>query len=140
MNQSKENSLKNFLILPSVLVLLCFLFVFFYGVYLSFTDLKLGKPTVNFSGFKNYIYLWKNPLFWKSTKLTIYFTLVSVVTQAFIGVLLAKLFSTKVFCAKIFRPIILLPLVLPPMSVALMWTTMMNPERGVLNYFLRVYI
>ena len=69
MNQSKENSLKNFLILPSVLVLLCFLFVFFYGVYLSFTDLKLGKPTVNFSGFKNYIYLWKNPLFWKSTKL-----------------------------------------------------------------------
>ena len=68
MKQSYENSLKNFLILPSVIVLLCFLFVFFYGVYLSFTDLKLGKPTVNFAGLKNYIYLWKNPLFWKSTK------------------------------------------------------------------------
>ena len=59
--------------------------------------------------------------------------------QAFIGVLLAKLFSTKVLFAKIFRPIILLPLVLPPMSVALMWTTMMNPERGVLNYFLSLF-
>ncbi len=138
-NQSREKSLKNFLILPSVLILLCFLFVFFYGVYLSFTDLKLGKPTVNFAGFKNYIYLWKNPLFWKSTKLTIYFTLVSVVVQAFLGVLLAKLFSTKVILAKVFRPIILLPLVLPPMSVALMWTTMMNPERGVLNYFLSLF-
>ena len=98
--QSEENSLKNFLILPSVLVLLCFLFVFFYGVYLSFTDLKLGKPTVNFAGLKNYIYLWKNPLFWKSTKLTVYFTLVAVIFQAFIGVLLAKLFSTKVFFCK----------------------------------------
>ena len=93
------------------------------------------KPTINFVGLKNYIYLWKNPLFWKSTKLTIYFTLVAVFVQALLGVLLAKLFSTNVFFAKIFRPIILLPLVLPPMSVALMWTTMMNPERGVLNYF-----
>ena len=111
------------------------MFVFFYGVYLSFTDLKLGKPTVNFAGLKNYIYLWKNPLFWKSTKLTVYFTLVAVIFQAFIGVLLAKLFSTKVFFAKIFRPIILLPLVLPPMSVALMWTTMMNPERCFKLFF-----
>jgi multiple sugar transport system permease protein len=34
------------------------------------------------------------------------------------------------------RPVILLPLVLPPMSVALMWTTMMDPQSGILNYLL----
>ncbi|MDF0516684.1 sugar ABC transporter permease [Bradyrhizobium yuanmingense] len=59
-----------------------------------------------------------------------------MVVQAAFGLALAKLFATDVFLARLMRPIILLPLVLPPMSVALMWTTMMDPQSGIMNYLL----
>lgn len=123
-------------ILPAVLVLLGFLLLFLYGAYQSLTDLRLGRPRVNFVGLSNYWSLFQNAGFWNSVKVTLGFALPAVAIEAVLGLALAKLFASEVVLARVFRPVILLPLVLPPMSVALMWTTMMDPQRGVLNYLL----
>ncbi|MDF0492945.1 carbohydrate ABC transporter permease [Bradyrhizobium yuanmingense] len=123
-------------IAPAITILLGFLFLFFYGVFQSLTDLKFGRPLVRFIGLDNYVTLVNTPDFWNSVRATIVYAGSAVVVQAAFGLALAKLFATDVFLARLMRPIILLPLVLPPMSVALMWTTMMDPQNGIMNYLL----
>lgn len=41
-------------IAPAIIILLGFLFLFFYGVFQSLTDLKFGRPLVRFIGVTNY--------------------------------------------------------------------------------------
>jgi multiple sugar transport system permease protein len=121
---------------PAIVILLGFLFLFFYGVYQSLTNLQFGASTMRFVGFKNYVVLFHSAAFWNNLRVTGIYALFSVVSEALIGLSIAKLFASEVLLARFMRPIILLPLVLPPMSVALMWTTMMNPQAGILNYLL----
>lgn len=123
-------------IAPAIIILLGFLFLFFYGVFQSLTDLKFGRPLVHFVGLNNYAALIKTEDFWDSLRATLVYAGSAVLAEAALGLALAKLFATEVFLARLMRPVILLPLVLPPMSVALMWTTMMDPQSGILNYLL----
>lgn len=122
------------IILPAVLILSGFLLLFVYGVYQSLTDLRLGRPIARFVGFANYAALGKSPDFWNNIRVTLSYALCAVTLQAILGLAIAKLFASGVVLANWLRPVILLPLVLPPMSVALMWTTMMTPQTGILNY------
>ncbi|SFN80514.1 carbohydrate ABC transporter membrane protein 1, CUT1 family [Bradyrhizobium sp. Rc3b] len=123
-------------IAPAIIILLGFLFLFFYGVFQSLTDLKFGRPVVRFIGFTNYEVAIKTQDFWNSVRATMAYACSAVLAEAFFGLALAKLFASGVYLARLMRPVILLPLVLPPMSVALMWTTMMDPQNGILNYLL----
>ncbi|MCP3476063.1 sugar ABC transporter permease [Bradyrhizobium sp. CCGUVB1N3] len=123
-------------IAPAIIILLGFLFLFFYGVFQSLTDLKFGRLLVHFVGLSNYAVLIKTQDFWNSVRATLVYAGSAVIAEAAFGLALAKLFATDVFLARVMRPVILLPLVLPPMSVALMWTTMMDPQNGIMNYLL----
>lgn len=137
--KQKARNTKFFLmvsLLPAILILGGFMLLFFWGFYQSLTDFRFGRARVDFEGFKNYVYLFKRGRFWDSIQATATFALTAVACEALLGLAIAKLFNFGVFFAKWCRPAMLLPLVLPPLSVALMWSTMMNPETGVLNYFL----
>lgn len=123
-------------LLPAILILGGFILLFLWGFYQSLTDLRFGRARVDFEGFRNYDYLFGRSRFWDSIRATAVYAFTAVACEAAIGLAIAKLFNSGVVLARWFRPAILLPLVLPPLSVALMWTTMMNPETGVLNYFL----
>ena len=123
-------------LLPAVLILGGFIFLFIWGFYQSLTDFRFGRARVDFEGLDNYAYLFRRGRFWDSIYATATFAFTAVACEAILGLAIAKLFNSGAILARWFRPAILLPLVLPPLSVALMWTTMMNPETGVLNYFL----
>ncbi|MGY4335008.1 hypothetical protein ACVWWG_009476 [Bradyrhizobium sp. LB7.2] len=51
-------------IAPAITILLGFLFLFFYGVFQSLTDLKFGRPLVHFVGLNNYAALIRSDDFW----------------------------------------------------------------------------
>ena len=123
-------------LLPAVLILGGFILLFFWGFYQSLTDMRFGRTSVDFEGFGNYARLFGRGRFLDSISTTTIYAFTAVACEAVLGLAIAKLFNTRTLLAKWCRPIILLPLVLPPLSVALMWTTIMNPETGVLNYFL----
>jgi multiple sugar transport system permease protein len=123
-------------IAPAIIILLVFLLLFFYGVYQSLTNLKFGAPTMHFIGLKNYAVLLQTEAFWSNLRVTLTYASSAVLLEAALGLAIAKLFASEVLLARLLRPMVLLPLVLPPMSVALMWTTMMNPQAGILNYLL----
>ena len=123
-------------LLPAMLILGGFILLFFWGFYQSLTDMRFGRSRVDFEGIENYARLFSRSRFWDSVSATAIYAFSAVICEAILGLAIAKLFNTKALLAKWLRPAILLPLVLPPLSVALMWTTMMNPETGVMNYFL----
>ena len=126
-------------LLPAVLILGGFVLLFFWGFYQSLTDMRFGRSRIDFVGIENYMRLFGRSRFWDSVSATAIFAFSAVICEAILGLAIAKLFNTKVLLAKWLRPAILLPLVLPPLSVALMWTTMMNPETGIMNYFLTFF-
>lgn len=139
MAYKKARSRNTFLLvslLPAVLILGGFVLLFLWGFYQSLTDMRFGRTRVDFEGLGNYARLFGRGRFWDSVSATVIYAFSAVACEAFLGLAIAKLFNSRALFAKWFRPTILLPLVLPPLSVALMWTTMMNPETGVLNYFL----
>lgn len=139
MARNNVKSGKMFLLitlLPAMLILGGFIVLFLWGFYQSLTDMRFGRSRVDFEGIENYARLVGRSRFWESVSATAIYAFSAVISESILGLAIAKLFNTKAVLAQWLRPAILLPLVLPPLSVALMWTTMMNPETGVMNYFL----
>lgn len=79
----------------------------------------------------------RDPLFWQSLKVTTAYSFVSIPLMLACGFLIALLMNQKVKGIYLFRTIYYIPTVLPSVAVAFLWTWILNPQFGLLNYFLR---
>lgn len=101
--------------------------------YLSLTDYNLLQPQ-EYVGFRNYERMFtEDPLFWKSLRITIYYSIGSVVLQLILGLALALLLNQKVRGMSFYRTIFYLPTVVSGVAVAYMWLWVFNPEAGIVN-------
>ncbi|UQN09104.1 carbohydrate ABC transporter permease [Deinococcus sp. QL22] len=89
-----------------------------------------------FVGAGNYLQALNDPRFWNATKLMFQFTAIAVPLQMLLGLGLALLLNRKMKAQGIVRALVLLPMISTPVAVALIWALMMDPNLGVLNYFL----
>src|SRR3990170_3386207 len=124
--------------LPSLLVLIGILGPFLLGIYTSFTKYSLLNPDYSFAGLDNYIRLFTSARFWNSTLITLAYAFGVVIIEAVLGLILALLMTTDVFMAKVLRLFLLFPLMIPPIVGVIMWLLMINPDYGVLTYFLHL--
>lgn len=91
----------------------------------------------SFVGLGNYLGALKDPRFWNSVKLMFQFTLIAVPVQMLLGLGLALLLNRTMRASGLVRAVVLLPMISTPVAVALIWALMMDPNLGVLNYFLQ---
>ena len=91
----------------------------------------------SFVGMGNYLTALKDPRFWNSVKLMFEFTLIAVPVQMLLGLGLAMLLNRNMRASGLVRAVVLLPMISTPVAVALIWALMMDPNLGVLNYFLQ---
>ncbi|ACO47611.2 sugar ABC transporter permease [Deinococcus deserti] len=91
----------------------------------------------SFVGLGNYLGALKDPRFWNSVKLMFQFTLIAVPVQMLLGLGLALLLNRTMRASGLIRAVVLLPMISTPVAVALIWALMMDPNLGVLNYFLQ---
>ncbi|MFC4427019.1 carbohydrate ABC transporter permease [Deinococcus navajonensis] len=91
----------------------------------------------SFVGLGNYAAAMKDPRFWNSVKLMMQFTLIAVPLQMLLGLGLALLLNRTMRASGLVRAVVLLPMISTPVAVALIWALMMDPNLGVLNYFLQ---
>lgn len=95
----------------------------------------LDKPV--FIGLKNYIDMFTlDPLFWKSIKITFTYAIISVPLGLIVSLLLALLLNLKMKGMGIFRTLFYLPSVITGVAVAVLWMWVLQPDFGILNYFL----
>lgn len=100
--------------------------------YYSFTRYDIANPPV-FIGLKNYIDLFQNDLFWKSSGVTLYYTLVGVPLGLFVSLIAALLLNVSIPGQRIFRTIIYMPSVVSGVSLSLLWLWLLNPDFGAIN-------
>lgn len=127
------------LVAPTVVIFAAItLYPLLYSLHLSFFSWNLLRPSLGkvFIGLKNYRRIVYDPVFWHSLKTTLYFMGASVALQFLIGLGLALLFNVEFKGRSVARSIVLVPLLITPIVIGLMWKWLLNPEVGILNYFL----
>lgn len=100
---------------------------------------KWGKGAVDpiFVGFDNYRRLFTtDPYFSDSLKVTLWFSLLSVVLSMAYSLFIAMLLNRKIRGRLFFRAIFYLPYVLPAMAVYIGWSWLYESNFGLFNYIL----
>ncbi len=105
------------------------------GIYLGFTDYRLGDP-ISFNGFDNYVQLFKDEYFWSSFRIGMVWTFVVTALQVILGLVLALLLNSKIRFASFYTILILIPWATPPIIRGILWRQMYEPNTGAINILL----
>lgn len=90
----------------------------------------------NFVGFKNYIDLSKDTLFWNAFQHTITFILGYIPSVLITGLAAALLMNQKLKFLSFFRGAFFMPVISAWVAVSVIWAWILNPQYGLVNYFL----
>ena len=101
------------------------------GLYLSFTEYNLLRPPV-FIGFKNYIDIWSDPVFWNSLRVTLEYVVINVGVQTTVALALAVLMQ-RFTRSMVVRGVIMLPYLIANVIVALVWYWLCDYNLGIVN-------
>jgi multiple sugar transport system permease protein len=122
--------------LPASALLLLFLtYPLGLGVWLGFTDTKIGRAGL-FIGLENYVSLADDGVFWLSVFNTILYTSVATVLKFGLGLYLALLLNNHLPFKAILRAIILLPWIVPTVLSAIAFWWIYDAQFSILSYML----
>jgi len=102
----------------------------------SLTRWDLLTPP-EFIGLDNYVRMFtRDPLFWKSLKITTIYTVSYVTLDLILALVLALLLNQRIRGIGVFRTVYYLPSVLAGVAYVVMWMWMFNPQAGLINTLL----
>ncbi len=150
-NKSLSHEIKSvrraayFFLAPALIPIFAFFFLPALAAFiLSFTDFDIYSLSnfeyARFVGWRNYVQLFKDPLFWKAMANTFYYVLVGgpLAIAASLGT--ALLINSKLVRFKgFFRAVYFAPVVTTLVAVAVVWRFMYHPRFGLLNYALSFF-
>src|SRR5947199_8815994 len=123
--------------LPAAAVLLLFLaYPLGLGVWLSFTDAKIGSPG-EFVGLENYDWLSDDKTFWLSVFNTLLYTGVASVVKFAIGLYLALLLNERLPFKAIIRAVVLIPFIVPTVLSAIAFWWLFDPQFSIISWSLK---
>ncbi len=102
---------------------------------LGFTKYNAIQPA-EFVGLRNFRFLLHDPIFWKSLRVTLTYTVVFVPLQLVFSLILALLLNVRVPSMSTIRTIYYLPSILPTVVTGLVWIWLFNVDFGLLNFLL----
>ena len=112
------------------------LYPIFYSLRLSFTRYSgFGSPVP--IGLDNFRRLFADPLFWKTSYNTLYYTAFAVPLGVVVAIALALAMNQKVREVAVYRALLYLPSILPIFAISFVWIMFSNPRYGLLNVFSR---
>ena len=124
---------------PALLVMLgLFAYPMFRLVWTGFTDEVLSSEgKIEFIGLANYVRAFsEDPHFLRSIWLTLYFAVGSTLGQLTLGLVLALFLNRQFKGEATFRMLLMFPIIATPVAMSLVWSMLMNPMMGHLNYYL----
>ena len=122
--------------LPAATLLLAFLtYPLVLGVWMGFTDVKIGRPGV-FIGLENYISLFNDGVFLLSVFNTIVYTVVATVLKFGLGLWLALLLNHHVPFKAYVRAFVLLPYIIPTVLSAIAFWWIYDAQFSIISWAL----
>jgi multiple sugar transport system permease protein len=124
-------------LLPAAALLLLFLtYPLGLGVWLGFTDERVGRPGI-YIGLENYEFLWNDSVFWLAVFNTLLYTVTASVLKFVLGLWLALLLNEKLPFKAFLRAIVLLPWVVPTVLSAIAFWWIYDAQFSILSYVLQ---
>jgi len=124
------------LILPAILPLVLIIVLpAILTIQTSFQRSTFGLSD-EFVGFRNYIEIFKNKIFISATLNTVMFSFLVVIFEIGIGVLTAVVMSTQFKMQKMIISLIMIPYAVSEVVAVIIWKYMLDPDVGIVNYFL----
>ncbi|MDA8103640.1 MAG: sugar ABC transporter permease [Nitrospiraceae bacterium] len=141
---TRRRRLKNHLVGYGLLVPAGSVFVLFfylpaaYLFYLAFYHWSVLSPIAHFVGFKNFVTLVHQPLFWRSLENSAYYTVVMIPATTFLALGIAMLLRDGLTARRggIWRAAVFLPHVTPVVATSIIWVWIFNPHFGLANAIL----
>jgi multiple sugar transport system permease protein len=122
--------------LPAAVLLLLFLtYPLGLGIWLGFTDEKIGRAGI-FIGLENYEYLFDDSVFWLSVFNTLLYTTLASILKFALGLWLALLLNEHLPFKAFFRAIVLLPWVVPTVLSAIAFWWIYDAQFSILSWVL----
>ena len=123
--------------LPAAAILLLFLaYPLGLGVWLSFTDAKIGSPG-EFVGLENYEWLSDDKTFWLSVFNTLLYTVVASVIKFAIGLYLALLLNERLPFKALIRAMVLVPFIVPTVLSAIAFWWIYDSQFSIISWSLK---
>ncbi len=134
LNRSKRKKLM--LLIPTgVMILVLSLYPTLRGIYLGFTNYRVGRP-IEFNGVDNYVGIYNSGylgIIFKNIGLML---LISVIAIYVISLALALLLNSEIPLRGLWRALLIIPWAVPPIAKISMWKAIFNPVCGYLNAYL----
>lgn len=92
-----------------------------------------GHP---FVGLENYLFVFRDPTFWDSARISLVFVVSAVTLEICLGLAIALLLNKDFIGKNLVRMLALLPWAIPSVVNGIMWKWILNPSYGALNGFL----
>jgi len=135
--QNSRNALGALFMLPAAALLLIFLtYPLGLGVWLGFTDAKIGRPGA-FVGIENYIFLWGDSVTRLALFNTLFYTFFASVAKFLLGLWLAVLLNKRMRFTSFFRSVILLPFIVPTALSAIAFWWIYDSQFSVISWILQ---
>lgn len=123
------------MVAPAIIIFsLFFIYPIFYMIYLSMFDWNFVSPTKTFVGTQNFKDLLTDPDFRKVLSNTTIYTVLTVTLTTGIALLLALWLNRKSFFHGFVQGAIFSPHIISLVSISLLWSWLMDPEYGLLNW------
>ena len=134
---NNRNFLGLMFMLPAAAFLLLFLvYPLVLGVWLSFTDAKIGTPG-EFVGLENYEWIIGDTKFQVAVFFTIFYTVVASVIKFAVGLYLALLLNQHLPFKAIIRAVVLIPFIVPTVLSAIAFWWIFDPQFSIVSWSLR---
>lgn len=123
--------------MPAMGILILFLaYPLGLGVWLSFTDTKIGRDGV-FIGLENYEWLSEDSVFWTSVFNTLLYTTVASAAKFVIGLYLALLLNKHLPFKAMIRALVLIPFIVPTVLSAIAFWWIYDSQFSIISWSLR---
>ncbi|HWK68992.1 MAG TPA: sugar ABC transporter permease [Rhizobiaceae bacterium] len=134
---NSHNWLGFWFMLPAAVLLLLFLtYPLGLGVWLGFTDERIGRPGI-YIGLENYELLWQDSVFWLSVFNTLLYTSVASVLKFGLGLWLALILNQNLPIKSFFRAVVLLPWVVPTVLSAIAFWWIYDAQFSIISWGLQ---
>jgi multiple sugar transport system permease protein len=134
--QNSRNGLGLLFMLPAAILLLLFLtYPLGLGVWLGFTDAKVGREG-EWIGLENYEFLWGDAVTRLALFNTLFYTIVASIIKFGLGLWLALLLNRNIRFKTFFRAVILLPYIVPTALSAIAFGWIYDSQFSIISWAL----
>jgi multiple sugar transport system permease protein len=126
------------MVAPSMgLIALVALWPVIYAIWLSLHEYSLIQAGVSRwaspFGLGNYTDALQDPEFWKATRITVIFTVASIILETLLGLAMAMIMHAAFKGQGLLRTVVLVPWAVLTVVTAIMWKTIFDPNLGFVN-------